>query len=103
MNGITVLLHKQKLGATEKKKLLAGGIVSIQTNDPESFKLINAEVPQFSTGDLVWALLSAIDVNQSYDNETAKSFVKRLAQLATEDRNSRLGIAQPISVLAGKE
>lgn len=86
---IQILLHKQKLRAVDAKKLRDSGVVPIQTDDPSGFKLVDAELPQFSTNDLVWAFVASIDANQQYSGDIAKGVIKRLAQIATENREKK--------------
>ena len=81
---VQILLHKQKLTKKQIDQLSSSGVIAIQTDDPAQFKLIDAEPPQFATGDLVWACITSIAETDSTSGNTR--FVKKLAQLAQETR-----------------
>ncbi len=81
---VHLLLHKQKLTKKESEQLIAGGVVAIQTDNPDDFKFLTGEVSKLEVNEMVWAALDACSVDDSMYRNVGMRLVENLAKLAAE-------------------
>lgn len=80
MSATVLVVKPGSLSAVDKKLLREGGVICVESNDPNSVRLINAEPQPLSGNDLFFAAMKAL-ASDKYNGNTADQFVRQVSLL----------------------